>query len=126
MITGVSYKNIFKKESNVIQNETIITRDIEMIRDELELLLNFKKHSLFFGNSIGLDLEKYLYLTNRTATFNLIRSEIESLFRKYRRVSLQKIQIRFDDKTNGLVINVEVSYDQFGRTTITVPFSIQN
>jgi hypothetical protein len=97
-----------------------------MIRDELELLLNFKKHSLFFGNSIGLDLEKYLYLTNRTATFNLIRSEIESLFRKYRRVSLQKIQIRFDDKTNGLVINVEVSYDQFGRTTITVPFSIQN
>jgi phage baseplate assembly protein W len=122
MITGVDYTNIFSSESP----ETKLTQGLDMIKQELTLLLNFRKHSLFFGNNMGLDLEKYLYLTNKTATFNLIRSEIEALFRKYRRVTLKKIEIKFEDYKNAIVINVEVSYDRIGRSNITIPIRIQN
>lgn len=122
MIIGVDYKNIF----NVEKPETNLTRGIEMIKAELELLLNFKKYSLFFGNNMGLDLEKYLYLTNRTATFNLIRSDIETLFRKYKRVTLKKVEMKFDDGANSITINVEVSYDKAGRNNITIPIRVQN
>lgn len=121
MIIGVDYRLLFddKKAAK-------LKKGIEMIEAELTLLLNFKKYSLFFGNEMGLDLEKYLGLTNRTATFNLIRSDIEDLFRKYRRVKLKKIEMSFNDSNNSILIDVIVSMSGTSFNNIKIPLKVQN
>lgn len=121
MIAGVDYKNIFNnsKAAN-------IELGVNMIAAELELLLSFKKYSLFFGNNMGLDLEKYLGLTNRTATFNLIKADIEELFAKYRRVRLRRLEMEFDGSSNAIIINVTVTMVGNAVNEITIPLRVQN
>lgn len=121
MIVGVDYKDIFNnsKAAN-------LKYGIEMIRAELELLLGFKKYSLFFGNEMGLDLEKYLGLRNRTATFNLIKSDIETLFAKYRRVKLKRIEMSFNEAKNEIIVNVTVAMSGRTYNNITIPIKVQN
>lgn len=121
MIVGVDYKDILDNAE-----ATKLKFGVEMIRSEIELLLNFKKYTLFFGNNMGLDLEKYLHLENKTATFNLIKSDIEELFAKYRRVKLNRLRMTFDEETNGLIINVTVSMSGTSYNNITIPFKVQN
>jgi len=121
MIVGVDYTDILDNAK-----AAKLKSGIEMIRKEIELLINFKKYSLFFGNNMGLDLEKYLYLTNRTATFNLIKSDIEALFAKYKRVKLRRLEMSFDDDRNGVTINVTVSMGGTSYNNITIPFKVQN
>ena len=70
MIRGIDYRNI---SSN---GQTQLKSGMELIEAELNMLFSIPKHSLFFGNNIGIDLEKYLSLSNKTAAFNLVRSEI--------------------------------------------------
>lgn len=121
MIIGVDYKQIYDEKG-----ATALKTGIDMIATEIELLLNFKKYSLFFGNNMGLDLEKYLGLTNRLATFNLIKSDIQDLFRKYRRVKLKTIEITFNKENNEVLINVTVSMSGTNFNNITIPFKVQN
>lgn len=119
-MTGVNYKNIINK----LTGKTNLISNIELIRQELELLFNIEKYSLFFGNEIGVDLSKYLHLTNRTATFNLIKTEIEVALRKYGKVVPVSIDMRFDDSTNTIVIDLVVSPIANRNTTITVPITV--
>lgn len=121
MIIGVDYKDITNNSK-----ATKLTMSIDMIRSELELLLNFKKYSLFFGNEMGLDLEKYLGLRNRTATFNLIKADIETMFAKYRRVKLKRVEMSFNDAKNEVVINVTVAMSGRSFNDITIPIRVQN
>lgn len=121
MIVGVDYKDIFNNSKG-----TRLKIGVEMIRAELELLLNFKKYSLFFGNEMGLDLEKYLGLRNRTATFNLIKSDIEEMFAKYRRVKLKKVEMSFNESKNEVIINVTVAMAGQKYNNITIPIKVQN
>lgn len=121
MITGVDYKRIFNNSKGAN-----LEFGVEMIAAELELLLGFKKYSLFFGNEMGLDLEKYLGLTNRTATFNLIKADIEELFAKYRRVKLRRIEMDFDGSSNSIIINVTVTMAGNSFNEITIPLRVQN
>lgn len=104
MSVGTKYNELFNENS--LATKTI--SGIEVIKEELKMLINFPKYSLFFGNDIGLDLEKYLYLTNRMATFNLIRADIEAMFEKYGRARLSKIEMRFDNTSNAVIIDIEV------------------
>jgi uncharacterized membrane protein len=122
MIIGVDYKEIFNEDSKSTQ----LKDGLEMIKTELELLLNFKKYSLFFGNEMGLDLEKYIGLTNRKATFNLIKAEIEDLFIKYKRVQLRKLELNFEKNSNSILINVTVVMPGSNLNDITIPFKVQN
>lgn len=121
MIVGIDHKQLLDNAK-----AAKLKFGVEMIRSEIELLLNFKKYSLFFGNNMGLDLEKYLHLTNTTATFNLIKSDIEELFAKYRRVKLRRIEMSFDDDNMGVTINVTVSMSGTSYNNITIPFKVQN
>lgn len=105
MPVGIDYKDIFNKE----KNKTNLLRDEELVLSELSLLLGISKGSLFFGNNIGLDLEKYLYLTNKVAAFNLMRSDLEEFFTKYRRAKLEKIDMRFNKEDSSVDIELTVS-----------------
>lgn len=103
---------------------TKLTQGAKLIQSELTFLAQTRKHSLFFGNDLGLDLERYLYLLNNQATFNLIKDEIEVLFNKYKKVYLQRIDMRFNDMQRSLSINVEVSIDPNGNNLITIPINV--
>lgn len=103
---------------------TKLTQGAKLIQSELTFLAQTRKHSLFFGNDLGLDLERYLYLLNNQATFNLIKDEIEVLFNKYKKVYLQRIDMRFNDMQRSLSINVEVSMDPDGNNLITIPINV--
>jgi hypothetical protein len=121
MIIGVDYKNIVNNSKGAN-----LEFGAQMIAAELELLLGLKQYSLFFGNNMGLDLEKYLGLTNRTATFNLIKADIEELFSKYRRAKLKKLEMDFDGANSRVIINVTVTMAGSSFNEITIPLRVQN
>jgi len=121
MIIGVDYRDMFDSAK-----ATRLKRDTEMILAELNLLLNMEKYSLFFGNNMGLDCEKYLNLTNKTAIFNLVKSEIEGLFIKYKRAIINKIEISFEDESSSLVVNLYVSTSRSGYNSFLIPIRISN
>jgi hypothetical protein len=117
---GVDYRDIF---DDSVSSTKLIT-GASLVASELRLLMNMKKYTLFFGNEMGLDCEKYIGLTNRVATFNLIRSEIETLFKKYKRASIRKIDMSFNEETNSIDILMTVFLVANPNRTFTVPFSI--
>lgn len=111
---GTPFKEIFNKDdkaSNLISGA-------ELIKSELEFLLTIEKHSLFFGNDLGIDLDRYLYLLNKTATFNLIKSDLEELFAKYNRVYLIKVDMSFE-RTGKATIDLVVSQNRDGTQSFT-------
>lgn len=110
--------------TNKVAYSTKLTQGAKLIQSELTFLVQTRKHSLFFGNDLGLDLERYLYLLNNQATFNLIKDEIEVLFNKYKKVYLQRIDMQFNDMQRSLSINVEVSIDPNGNNLITIPINV--
>jgi hypothetical protein len=109
MAIGIDYKEIFGSQTTG-KKAVILKSGTDLVKAELEALLNFKKHSLFFGNDIGLDCEKYLNLTNKVAIFNLISEEIEKLIAKYKRVTLKEISISFSKSESSLLINLTCLY----------------
>lgn len=119
MPIGVDYRQIIDTQNKV----TKLKRNEELILAELSLLLNLEKGSLFFGNNMGLDLSKYLHLTNKLAIFNLVRADIEDFFKSYRRATLVNIEINFDDKELKLIINLTINIA--GRLS-TLPLSVSN
>ena len=104
MAVGVGYKNIFDGNGKI----RFIERD-ELIKEELEMLLTFPKNSLFFGNNMGLDLNKYLQLSNNQAVFNLIKKDIEKVLENYRKVRPVNIEMLFNPNSGNLTINLTVS-----------------
>ncbi len=121
MTLGIDYKRLFNSSK-----ATATVTGLDLVAAELNLLLNFKKHELFFGNNMGLDLEKYISLTNRTATFNLIKNDIEELFRKYRRATLKKIEMQFVSDKREIQIDLVVSVDKYGNNTFNIPLIVSN
>jgi hypothetical protein len=105
MPTGVDYRDIV----NTKTKETRLIGTEELVLAELSLLLNMDKHTLFFGNNMGLDLSKYLHLTNKVAVFNLVRADIEDFFKVYRRATLVDISMRFDESRLKLVIDLTLN-----------------
>lgn len=95
---GITYNNLLKRGS------TPITSQEELIKEELKMLLGLKKHSFFFANNMGLDLERYLYLTNKQATFHLIKEDIEELLNKYKKVTLAELSIEFVENSKLKII----------------------
>lgn len=118
MAKGIDYRNIFNdnRATQIVEGE-------ELIQAELYLLLNFPKYSLFFGNNMGLDLEKYLNITNKTAAFNLIRADLEEFFAKYRRVQLVNLELEFDNSNLAININLTVSYNS---RLMSIPLTLSN
>ena len=111
------------KRTFVKARQTILTKIYKWLV-MIWFAFNIEKYSLFFGNEIGVDLSKYLHLTNRTATFNIIKTEIEVALRKYGKVVPVSIDMRFDDSTNTIVIDLVVSPIANRNTTITVPITV--
>jgi hypothetical protein len=120
MAVGTQYNELF----NVASKATKTIRSTDLIKAELEVLLGFTKYSLFFGNNMGLDLEKYLHLTNRLATFNLVRSEIEKTLMKYGRVNLLKLDITFNKENNTLDIDMTLSPKRSRRSTFDLSLTL--
>lgn len=118
---GIDFENITASQGN-----TALIAGIELIAKELKMLLNFPKYSLFFGNNMGLDLEKYMFLKNKQATFNLIKSDIEQLFAKYKRAYLKQIDMTFDNADNALMIDLTVSTDISGNNAFKIPLRVTN
>lgn len=117
MNIGITYKDI---NSN---NATVLKTGVDLIRDELTLLLNMPKHSLFFGNNIGIDLERYLYLRNRKAVYHLIRDDIIDTLNKYGKVVLERLSIVFrETSTLEILLHVIV---RATRETIVIPIVVQ-
>ncbi len=121
MIIGVDYKDIFDESGSVR-----LKKDIEIITRELELLFRIRKYSLFFSNNMGVDLEKYIELSNETATFNLIKADIEQLFLKYRRAVLKKIDMSFSSLDSTIKIDLTVAVGESGRTVFHLPLILSN
>lgn len=103
MAVGVDYRNIF--ENGKVK---LVERD-ELIKAELGMLFSMPKNSLFFGNNIGLDLSKYLQLSNNQAVFNLIKKDIEKVLESYRKVRPVNIEMLFNTNSGDLTINLTVS-----------------
>lgn len=120
MAVGVDYKNIF------VDKKTKLTSGADLIRAELELLLNFRKYGLFFGNNMGLDCERYIGLKNKVATFNLIKSEIEELFSKYGRAFIKQIEMKFNEETNSIDIDIECGISGGQYQSVRIPISVAN
>lgn len=106
MNIGLNYKRIVNIENE--KATTHLSTGLELIKSELELLLNMPKYSLFFGNNMGLDLEKYLYLRNREAVYHLIRDDITEVLNKYNKVNLKELRILFKDSEINIILEVEV------------------
>jgi hypothetical protein len=119
MARGTKFNDLIKPASG----ETKIIRGLDVIKEELEILLGFEKYSLFFGNNIGLDARRFLYLPNKLATFNLIKSEIEVLITKYNRVRLIKTEMNFNKTTSTLEVNITVVPKGVGNP-ITASFTL--
>ena len=104
MAIGTNYKELINTDSN----ETQLIKGLDVIKMELEVLLGFERYTLFFGNNMGLDANRFLQLRNPLATFNLIKAEIEKLIVKYNRVRLVKTEMIFKEDTSTLEINLTV------------------
>jgi hypothetical protein len=122
MATGTDYKNL----TNTATKKTALIYGKTLIRNELEMLFSLEKYSLFFGNDFGLDLNKYLSLTNRAATFNLIKADIEDTLRKYGKVTPTSLNMRFDEAENSIVIDLTVSLTPGGNSLVTIPITVSN
>lgn len=107
MPIGTSYSDLFSITDTGAKAVKLVS-GLDLIKEELSILLNFQKYSLFFGNNMGLDCEKYLHLMNKFATYNLIRSDIDELFRKYGRARITKVEMTFDETNNQLIIDLTV------------------
>ena len=120
MNIGIDYRKL----TDSSERATNLVYGVDLIAAELDLLLSMQKHQLFFGNDIGLDLERYMYLENKNATFNLIKSDIEKLFNKYRRARLVNFKAKFND--NSIEIELQVSpldnQDRLMNIPLTVKF----
>lgn len=103
MIKGVNYLSIFDENGN-----TKLSTGADLVMAELSLIFKMDKYSLFFGNNMGLDLEKYLYTNNKVATFNLIKTDIEAFFTTYPKATLKKIEIQFS-KLGKAIINLTLN-----------------
>lgn len=119
---GVDYRNIFDEATS----STNLISGINMIAAEINLLLNHKKYTLFFGNDMGLDCERYIGLRNRVATFNLIRSDIEKLFKKYKRATIKKIDMSFNEENNAIDIVITASPSTASNLSFKLPFSVSS
>lgn len=113
---GVSYKQMN------LNGGTPVSFGAKLIADELEFYLTMPKYSLFFGNEMGLDLEKYLFLPNKTATFHLIKSEIENALSNYNKVILQEITMVFEE--TKLIIDLRVLVKSTGES-FTLPLLLE-
>lgn len=122
MATGTNYRNLV----NEATGKTNLISGNELIKQELQMLFNLDKYSLFFGNEMGVNLNKYLHLTNRTATFNLIKTDIEIALRKYGKVVPISINMKFDDELGGIKIDLVVAPIANRNTPITVPLTVSN
>lgn len=119
MVSGVNYLNIFNEDGS-----TKLITGADLVMAELSLLFKMDKYSLFFGNNMGLDLEKYLYTNNKVATFNLIKSDIEAFFATYPKAILKRLEIQFDKlgkaiinltlNVNGSLVNVSLGLPKDG------------
>lgn len=105
MAKGTTYKNLFTKSSK----STKIVGGVDLIKAELEVLLGFTRHTLFFGNNMGLDAERFIHLRNRLATFNLVKTEIETLLAKYGRVDILNLTMNFNKQNNTLEVDLMLS-----------------
>jgi hypothetical protein len=102
MAVGVNYLDIFDNNDNIK-----LISGVDLVIAELQLLFTLEKYSLFFGNEMGLDLDKYIYTNNKLATFNLIRSDIEKFFKRYSKAALKKLEMKFD-KTGMVTIDIYI------------------
>lgn len=121
MAIGTDYRNL-----TTTTGKTKLINSNELIKRELEMLFNFDKYSLFFGNEIGINLNKYSHLTNRTATFNLIKTDIETALRKYGKVIPISINMKFIEDTNSIKIDLVVASVANRNVPITVPITVSN
>lgn len=117
MPKGVQYNNIFNEDK-----ATNIVSYLELFKAEIEMLLTIPKNSLFFGNGIGIDFNKYKYLKDNRAMYNLIKSDIENLFVKYRRLVLKKLVMTVNRKDSVLDIVIHATAD--GQNTIEIPLQV--
>lgn len=115
---GVDYKELNK------DNKTPIKYGLDLVQSELELLIGMSKYDLFFGNGLGLNLEKYLHLTNKTAIIHLIKDDIAEMLRTYNKASLRELRIEFENDTK-LKITILVFVKEAGQL-LEVPFSIED
>ena len=122
MPTGTNRESIYNETTKA----TNTVSSLDLIKQEVELLLSFKKYSLFFGNEMGLSPEKYLGLRNRTATFNLIKSELEALFYRYKRVRIKEIQMAFDDVESKITIDLTLTMNNYRQGEFNIAFDISN
>jgi hypothetical protein len=122
MPTGTNIKDLFNTSSGA----TKLLSNVDLIKQEVEFLLSFQKYSLFFGNELGLGAEKFLNLRNREATFNLIRSEIQKLFTKYRRVKIRNISMAFSRTESKITIDLTLSTSSYDMNTFNVSFDLYN
>lgn len=126
-MAGVRFDKIFNTRSNTegeVIAETQLVSGAKLIQSEIEFLLKTEKHTMFFGNNLGADLNKYLHLLNNQATYNLIKSELEDMFIRYRKVYLQKMSMNFNNLNKTLEINIEVSLDSRGTNIINIPLQL--
>lgn len=118
MPVGTIMTNLFNGKSvNYISG-------VEVIKEEVKFLIGFQKYSLFFGNNIGLGPEKFLHLTDRLATYNLIKEEIEKLFSSYRRAKLLEVRMEFNESTSAVVITLTLATGSYANNTFNVSFSL--
>jgi hypothetical protein len=120
MATGTKYYELFDTNSK----STKLISGSALIAEEIRILVSIQKYSLFFGNNIGLGVNKYLFLSNKLATFNLIKADIEKLFSKYKRAQLLKTEMVFDELTNTLVITLTVTTNLYNKNTFNVLFTL--
>ena len=116
MLYGITKQGI----TRLLETKTFeLSSGVSLIAEELGFLFSIPKYSLFFGNNIGVDLEKYLHLGLKSATFNLIKNEILNLFLKYERAKLTTITMRLD-ADNNLIITADIIVDR-QYATIDIP-----
>lgn len=120
MYKGVDYRNIFNSDK-----ATQLVSGADLVVAELNLILQMQKYSLFFGNNMGFDAERFLSLMNKTATFNLIKSELEEVFSKYNKATLIKTTMNFDNSSSELTINLSITINDSG-DIVNIPFTLSD
>lgn len=127
--TGVDYREIIKydetEQGPVPIRTTNLVSGMRLIVAELNMLLDFPKHSLFFGNDLGLDLGKYQFVDNKTSVFNLIKKDIVSLFNKYGRARLMSLSIVFNERTNAIEIEINASPYHASQNSFSIARNIE-
>lgn len=122
MIRGTKYNDLFNSDSK----STNLISGVDVIKEEVEFLIGMQKYSLFFGNNMGLNAERFIHLQNKLATFNLIKADIENLFRKYRRAILLKTEMSFNNSDNSMTINLTVTTNSSRRKPFNISFNLNN